>query len=297
MLTFHNIYSEVQEQVQDETTDSLTLIKRAINQGMKKFANTLNRDWRLTRKTFSTVASQQFYQFPEDAVRVKTVIIEISDIAYPLQEVVDEEEWNLLNVRGTQSSDIPEFFFIRGNDEVGIWPIPATAVASAGTLVYERRVRDMSQDNYTTGTVTLTNNSAAVTGSSTVFNANMVGRSLRADDPAGDGMWYKIASFTSTTAITLEQTFGGTTASGLTYVIGELPDTPEEYHESLIDYACYRYYLRKKSRSEARDMRIAFENALEDCKANYSSKTTSQYIGPLKARNPPFFLQEPPEIS
>lgn len=276
MLTFQQIHQEVQEQVQDANATSLVVIKRAINQGHKKFAATLHRDYRVSYKTFSTVADQQYYQMPEDCIRPKSITITIGSVTYPLTEVADEQQWQLLNMR-TTTADRPSHYYVRGNDEFGIYPIPATSTASAGKLAYERRVRDMSADDYTTGTITLTNNSATVTGSGTTFTAQMVGRYLRANDPSGDGMWYKIASYVSATEVTLEQTYSGTTTASLNYTIGELPDIPEEYHESLVDYACFRYYLRRRDRGEAKDFKALYENALEECRGNYSSKTQSQY--------------------
>lgn len=69
---------------------------------------------------------------------------------------------------------------------------------------------------YETGTVTVTNNSKTVTGSGTTFTSAMVGRKIRI---ASQNAYYRIASFTSTTIITLENIFQGDTASAQTYSI------------------------------------------------------------------------------
>lgn len=281
MITYAAILAESKEQVQDASATTSTLLARAINQGAKKFGAVLAREWRTVEKTFSLVASQQYYQTPEDCIRLRHITVTIGGIAYPLTEVPDEDTWRLLNVK-TYTSSIPQYFYVRGNDEFGIYPIPTSSVADAGRINYERRQRDMGQDDYSAGTITVTNASATVTGSSTVFTATMVGRSLRIDDPSGDGMWYKVASFTSTTVITLENTYAGITGSGFSYKIGELPDIPEEFHESLIDYACYRYYRRRRDTALAGDMKAAFYESLVECQTNYSSKTGSQYFRPLK---------------
>jgi hypothetical protein len=282
MLTFNNIYSESQEQTEDTSTSTLTVLKRAINQGAKKFGAILNREWRNTQKTFNIVASQQYYQTPEDCIRVKSVVVTVGDTRYDLVEIPDEITWNAINESTDDESDIPEFFYIRGSDEFGIYPTPSSSITSGGRLNYERRMRDMSAADYTTGTITVTNGSADVVGLATVFTAAMVGRSLKITDPDGDGMWYKIESYTSGTEITLENTYAGITAGGQAYTIGELPDIPEEFHESLIDYACWRYYRRRKDWQAAREMKAAYDEALDECKAQYSSKTTSQYIRPVK---------------
>jgi len=281
MLSFNQIYSEIQAQVQDDDATSLISIKRAINTGVKKFGAILNREWRNTNKTFSLVDSQQFYQMPEDCIRLKSVTITVGSVKYPLELIEDEDTWRLLTMTSTESS-IPTHFYIRGSDEFGLYPTPVDDDTDAGSINYERRIRDMSAADYTTGTVSVTHDSAAVVGSGTTFTALMVGRSLKLDDAYGDGMWYKISTFTDATNITLENTYAGSTATGRSYSIGELPDIPEEYHEALVDYGCYRYYMRRKDKQSAAAFKTLFDEAVKDCKDQYSSKTTSQYYRKIK---------------
>ena len=69
---------------------------------------------------------------------------------------------------------------------------------------------------YRTGTLSLTNGSATVTGSGTAFIANVAaGEALL----ASDGKAYEIASVNSNTSLTLGSNFTGTTGSGLAYAI------------------------------------------------------------------------------
>lgn len=89
-------------------------------------------------------------------------------------------------------------------------------------------------DIYSTGTITLTNGSAVVAGSSTVFTVGMIGRQLKVS-----GYVFTITAFTSTTSITIDQTWLGTTASALTYSIVQayITPTPTDFHAfySVID--------------------------------------------------------------
>lgn len=278
MLTFNQIYSETQAQTQDtDTSASLPVIKRAINQGMRKFGAILAREWRTVDKTFSTVASQQFYQTPEDCIRIKSITITSGTTVYPLTEIASEDEWQQLNIRPS-TSNYPMYYYVKGNDQFGIWPTPAASTASAGTLLYEHAMRDMSADDYTTGTVSVTAGSAAVVGSSTTWTANMVGRTLFVTDGSADGMGYKVSAFTDTTHITLENNYGGATGSGKAYSIGEVPDIPEEFHEALVDYALYRYYRYRRDLGTSKEMKSSFDEALLLCQQSYSSKTSSQYV-------------------
>ncbi len=279
--TFQEIYTDVQQSVLDEdTVASLPFIKRAINEGASKFMAILNREWRNEEKTFSLVADQQFYQMPEDAIRLKTVRVTISNITYPLTLIENEDEWNFINMyENTETSDIPEFFYVKGADQFGIYPVPSSAVANAGKINYEPRFRDMSADDYTTGTVGVTNGDATVTGSGTTFTQAMVGRTLLVEDSSSDHrIPYKIASVTDGTNLELENTWAGITKSSLSYRIGEVPDIPGEFHESLVDYGSYRFYRRRGDEYAARDLKAAFDEALEVCKTSYGSKTSSQYV-------------------
>ena len=77
--------------------------------------------------------------------------------------------------------------------------------------------------NYTTGTVTI-DSSGNVTGSGTTFTSAMIGRGFKA---TGHTKWYRVATFGSTTAITIEddlddvstQYTGGAIGGGSAYII------------------------------------------------------------------------------
>ncbi len=78
--------------------------------------------------------------------------------------------------------------------------------------------------DYTTGTVTVDVTTGAVTGSGTTFVTGMVGKGFKA---AGHTVWYRIKTFTSTTAIVIEDDYddvtsaytGGAIGAGATYTI------------------------------------------------------------------------------
>lgn len=78
--------------------------------------------------------------------------------------------------------------------------------------------------SYTTGTVTVDVTTGAVTGSGTTFTSGMVGKPFKA---AGHSVWYRVKTFTSTTAIVIEDDSddltsaytGGAIGSGAAYEI------------------------------------------------------------------------------
>lgn len=78
--------------------------------------------------------------------------------------------------------------------------------------------------SYTTGTVEVTVTTGAVTGTGTTFTSGMVGLGFKA---AGHTVWYRVKTFTSTTAIVIEDDkdddtsayTGGAISAGATYEI------------------------------------------------------------------------------
>ena len=76
---------------------------------------------------------------------------------------------------------------------------------------------------YATGTVTLTNSSAAVVGVGTAFTSAMVGRQLIT---GGSGPYYTISAVTDGTNLTLERVYGGITAANVTFQIVQAYVTP-----------------------------------------------------------------------
>jgi hypothetical protein len=197
-------------------------------------------------RTASTVADQQYYHYPPDIVNIEGIVITVGDRNYPITCISSQLTWDMLNAVPIQPSAIPQFFFPR-RDDFGIWPIPQDAYTM--TFNFHYRDRNLSVADYTTGTVTLANGDATVTGDSTVFTAAMVGRWFCVTDTTqtGQGLWYRIASFTSTTAIELENTWQSTAVTAGTYKICECPEIPDEGHVILIDGATSDFYAGSRN--------------------------------------------------
>jgi hypothetical protein len=85
----------------------------------------------------------------------------------------------------------------------------------------------MSQ--YSTGTATVTNGSPTVTGTNTLWLANVsAGDSFTV---AGDGVMYDVASVDSDTQITLSVNYAGVTAAGVVYTIARDFTSPDNFPE------------------------------------------------------------------
>jgi len=282
MLSWDDCQTTCQDLASDSTSDTLTFMKRMMNVGYKFILNQLGRTVTEKIQTALTVANQQFYQLPPDYLFLKSVTVTVGGIAYPIQEEESQDIWDTLNATTTQTSDYPLCYFLRpsfgvSGAEIGFYPTPATAGRTI-TIVYEATDKDLSQDKYTTGTVSVTNGSATITGSGTTFTANMVGRYFKVTSESGDGFYYRIASFTSVTSITLENVYEGSSGSGLNYEIVEMFNLPEEMQILPCYFALYHYYMMKKELEREREFRGLFYDELKLGMRRHATKSRGALV-------------------
>lgn len=193
-------------------------------------------------QTALTVADQQYYHYPPNIYPpIKSATWTVSSVAYPLEVVSSQKRWDEINEIDFSGTTVPQFIFPR-RDDFGLYPTPSTASETL-TLVCSMLDRDMSIEDYTTGTVTVTNGDATVTHSASGFTAAMVGRWFQTDD---DQYWYRINSRTDADNVELESVFEGTTASGASFTIGESPELPPELHELIPHGAAQHFFIARK---------------------------------------------------
>ena len=184
-------------------------------------------------KTASTVVDQQYYHYPAGVINVEAVTVQINTNFYvPLTVVESLDNWNMLNtipLKGTW----PRFMFPR-KDDFGVFPIPTTADYVI-TFTPHVSDRNLSVDDYTTGTVSIPANSTVLTGSGTTFTPAMIGRWFQMSDESqqGQGKWYRISSYTSSSVLGLETSYNDATVTGKTYRICQVPELPDQLHAQL----------------------------------------------------------------
>lgn len=274
-ITYTDMQNIAKEVVGLTDAATLTKLKRDINIGASQFLSALGREYNRKARFTDLTANQQYYQLPEDGHKLKEVVVSSGGWDVPLEQVPDEHAWRLLNM--TSVTGQPTHFFIKGYDELGLYPIPSATVEDGIELVFSPKHVELTQDDYTTGTLTVTNGSQAVTGSGTTFTTKMVGQWLQVTDGT-DGNWYRVSDFVSTTSLTLENYYQGTSGSAKAYRIGQVVDLPEENAEAPSDYACYRHYLRRGNVEKATTFKSLFTDALDMAKDNYGQTTDQQVI-------------------
>lgn len=276
MQTFNQLYVRAAGDCGISTTTasaSLTNIKQDINYALRQFKNASRRYY--TKKTVMTnlVANQQGYTFPADMVRITTVRVTSGGLTLPVTMVDSEELWNRINLVPAMTVGIPTQGFVDSRNVLQLYPIPSSNITNGIIVTYESRQKDMTLDDITPSLNVTTNNAGIVANTGTPFTQNMIGMWLSVTD-GSDGNWYQIVGYTDTTHITLENYYQGPTKTGVASIIGSAPDIPEDFHLALSDFACYRYFLKRKDKDTAASFNSLYLKALQDYKAIYAAKTT-----------------------
>jgi len=189
------------------------------------------------------------YILPAYTRKPKSVYVTVGSYRYTPREVTTRDEWDRLN-QVVVTSDIPTHYFI-SDGLLELHPQPSSA-DNVVTINARRIFRDLSIADYTTGNVDIvTNGSVSVTGAGTpAWTASMAERYIRITPSntaasSGDGIWYEIATISSSTAIVLRKAYGGTsltTGAAAAYIIGEVGLLPE-VHQTLPVYDALRTYF------------------------------------------------------
>lgn len=284
-LTFQDQYTIAQEIAGLTDAVSLVKFKRDINTGGSMFLANLGREYNRHSRFTDLNATQQYYQLPEDGHKLKEVIVSTGSWYPPLEQIPDEFAWRMMNMASI--TGVPTHYFIRGNDEVGLYPIPSQTVTAGIELVFSPKHVQMTEadttSTSTTTTLTVNQGSQTVTSSGTPFTQILEGQWLQITDGT-DENFYKVSDYVNTSTLTLENYYQGPSGVGKTFRIGQVMDLPEEYLEAPVDYAMYRHYLRRgsaKSRysnGKAIEFKTLFDSALLNAKDEYGNTTESQVI-------------------
>lgn len=252
--TFTKLVTRCQKGVGGDTSTTSTLFfKERINSWAETILALLPNYLSEVERTFSTVANQQYYHYPPNLREIENLMITVGSVDYPLTPIHSLQRWRELNAIDIQSGAIPRHYFKRQRD-YGIWPIPQAVYT--GTITYSIRAGGMTADDYTTGSVAVTENDATIVGSGTTFTGDNAAAdrwfSLADSNGISKGSWYRILSITDGTNLELESVFEEASASSQNYIIGETPELPEDMHQFLSEGAIADYYAElRQSQSKA----------------------------------------------
>ena len=279
MLSFNSLYNRAAKMCGIPSTDTtnLTFLKQLINEKYHLICDEENYTFLDATKTSTTTASTQSYELPYNIGKLINVSVTIGGKKYYPQEI-SKSRFDLINAQGTSIlSDYPQFFTIF-NDQIHFYPVFSSGSLTI-TFNYKKIVKDLSTDDYTTGTASITTGTSytAITGVGTTWTAAMIGRYFKFND---DGFWYEITSRTSNTVIAIKRSYGGSDVSGGNYTIGEMSIIPEAF-QSILWYGTMADFLRLKGDEYRSNLYDGKYNALKVKLDNrYKTSTTGQIIPP-----------------
>jgi len=222
-------------------------------------------------QTATTSSSQQYYHKPPGVVEIENVYVDIGDQNIPLQVVNSQKVWDELNY--ISISSWPTHIFPR-RDDFGLWPVPDDTYTI--NFSYSYRDRALTTADFTSGTVTVTNDDTTITHSATGFTALMVGRWFKVDQ---DGHWYRIKTFTDTSNMELETVYEGSSGSGLNFVIGECPELPDEVHIALSYGVAADYFAGpRKDHKTALWWESKYNEVVKKAKKKYASRSNKRLV-------------------
>lgn len=275
--SFQDAYTKFQTLSGSINATDLVQGKQDINIGYKRFNAAIARYFTRKQQFTDIVAGQQLYQTPIDAIRVNTVTTKLSNgYQYPLEQIRSEDDWRWFNIYQYSSSYI-QYYFVIGNNQIGLYPTPSYNLSGGLRLIYQPQDVDLTQDDYTVGTVAIANDGVSVTGTGTAWTVNMIGRSFQLTD-GSDGNWYTITAVSSSTTLTIQTPSVAPTDSGATYRIGQVFIFPGEYDDVPVDYALARYFESRNNPQRAEYHNNKFMAQVNDAVEKYASSSTSNVI-------------------
>lgn len=300
MKSFTTLTTTATNLSQNTSTANTALMAQLINDSLRYLTTKFFFD----EKTYNTVtvAQQQFYNMPPQWKILVNLTVNIGSVLWLPKVCPNRDYWDSLNVIQFYQ-DFPSFYFI-WNNQVGIFPTPASS-GNTIAMNYKVRLTDLSQADYTTGTVSVTTNTTTVTGSGTSWTTSMAGRWIQitenstSNTTSGDENWYQIDSVTNATTLVLKGKYTGATVSGGAYTIGEMPILAEDYHDLAMYRALWIYFTSiVPDATRAKMYKEMYDIGYEVLNSQFGSKTTSVVLTDTDAPvyNPNLFVSSQAQI-
>lgn len=252
--TYGQLISTSQDLCIDDNTatytglsDTKSFIKREINNTNTDIFN-LFKSYKLQPPPYTepTVIDQIYYNNRPGLSKITSITVNVGTFVPPLKIVESEDLWNQMHQVPIQGVWPTKYFPRR--DTYGIYPTPKTVYTMNVTGIWIPI--NMTMNDYATGTISWTNGSPNIVGSGTTFTAAMVGSWLgsTATDGTFNSNLYRVATYTDATHITVDRNVIESTASGLTYLIGQSPEVPEDIHQFIPYRVAASYYgIRRRN--------------------------------------------------
>lgn len=285
MITFNQAYIKAQRLAKSANADVLTQLKQDINTGYHMFNAKLARYYSRKQQFTDLIAGQAIYQTPIDCVKVLGMTVQVTANYQPtVKQVRSEYDWRQI-VSWNTESNWPAWYFMIGNDELSLWPIPSQTVTNGLRFYYQPQDHDLSLDDITstsnssgsTVTVTVANGSTLVSATSAIFTVQMIGLSFQVNGVT-DLSWYEIVDVPTSSTLTLKSAYVGVSGSAMGWTIGQTMIIPQEYQDAPMHYALFNFFSAQGNETRAEFHDTQFQNMTEQCLEDYSSSNESSVI-------------------
>lgn len=273
MLTYTGSRNLAGSLTNNTSTTNLTLMDTLINQSIRKI--TSSHEWPFLEKTatLKTISGQNYVDLPQDVDKLYTFYININNRLHQATELTSKDDFDALGI--TYQCSYPLYYYVFDR-RIYLWPIPSTSDYDI-VITYKQRVTDLDTDDYDTGTISITTATTSVVGSGTTFTADMVGRYLKTTDR----IWYKISGFIDTTHLTIDRNYIGSTITGASYVIGQVPVLPEDFQMLPVYEAVMNYWAMQGEIGRSQIYKALYDDMYKLLKKEHSSKTTKVRVDTL----------------
>ena len=285
--TWTQMQTKAQTLAKTSNAAALVQLKEDMNTGYHMFNQKLSRYYARKQQFADLVESQQIYQTPIDCIRVMGMTVLVSNTYQPtLKEIRSEYEWRNITSYPMESN-WPAYYYMLGNDELSLWPIPSQDVTNGLRFYYQQQDYDLSIEDVTSvttgATVTVTNGTTTVTASSGVFTPGL--KSLWFQLTGVTNLtWYEIVDVPNATTLTLKSAFVGTSGSAQAWRIGQISIIPPEYADAPMHYALGNYFSAQGNEGRSQfhlgteDNPGMFWQLAKNCSEDYSSSNQSSVI-------------------
>lgn len=279
MLTWSGMLTLYQALTDNSSTENQSVGGVLMNESIRYYCSQNSGKWWFLEQvtTQATVANQQAYILPQRTRKIVDLYVNVGSNVYSPVGVEDPHVWKRVLQSQLGTGDRTLFYYRQGN-RVLLAPTPGSD-GNTLTIRVRKNIADLSIADYTTGTVTMTQDDETVAGSGTTFTEAMEGRFIRAT--SGDYQWYEIADYTSATALELLQPYEGVTVAGSAFTLGQVSPLPEAYQELPVFRAASHYWLKDGDRTRA-DMFLERADILFDAmKQEANEKEEGAYMYPI----------------
>lgn len=294
-LSFQDVYIKFQSISGSNNTTELAQAKQDMNIGYSRFNSAIARYFTRKQGFTNLVANQRYYQIPIDSIRVSSISVVVNTgYEYPLEQVISEDDWRKLLTTPSYATNFLSHYFVYGADQIGLYPLPSTSITNGLRYVYQPQDVFLTKDDYTTGTITVSNGGTTVTGAGTSWTQAAHGNMQFQVTDGSDGNWYEITAVNSTTSLNIKTPYVGPSVSAATYRLGQIFIFPTEYDDTPLDYALSRYFEAHGNPTRAEYHLNKYQASVDDAIEKYASSSLSNVITDDVSGINPWFITPVP---